>query len=650
MKKICILFALVAFAQINGQTTYFHSGYSWDKTPKIYVPTESEKKSNLIVVHEKRIVEIAYDSDGQAVMYETFHRLYHVNNAKAVDLVNKGYMSTRGILEEVDLRARCITPEGKVVYFNTSTIKHVDNLEGKGPFKIYAVDGVETGCDVEIIHINKKQFHPYAYYYLQSESPTVNFEMRLISPKNLVYDVKTYNGLSPFKTDTSDHNKNQWYLQQSNIEGVEDEKYSADKANYMGYVYQLSMNTDKKKSKMYTWDIISREYYTALFTVDKSQAKIIEKVITKNKIDKLGSAAEKIGAFDSFLKTDFEINSNYDELELGRAVETRKIGNDDAMRFYIAALKFLQIPFELVLTSPRNELKFDPKFPSYIYTREYMFYFPELNLYVSPLSIYSRLGFPDPTLQGTEGLFIREVSIGEMFSSTAKTKTIGTLDYKKSSHNMNLTINIDAVNKTSQLNVVHSLQGYSSYYVQPVYRYLDEEQKKDVHKNYFLTTSEEGIKNIEVLQTSEKDLFVNPMLVKYTVTQNDFLEIAGNKLILKVGLAIGPQSELYQEEKRKSPGDIYYTHLLERTIEINVPEGYKAINLEDLKGQKTCLIDSKEMSVFKTSYELNGNKILVHVYEDYQALTYPMNTFEDFKAVINAAADFNKKTIVFEKI
>lgn len=648
-KTILTLFCLISIC-FQAQSPYFHSTYSWEKTPVPYQPSGTEKSSDLVIVFEKRYMEIAYDSDGQAVSYEIYHKLYHVNSAKAVDEVNKGYMSTQNVLEEIDLRARTIAPDGKVTYFNTATVKSVDNLEGNGPYKIFAIDGVESGCDVEVLQINKKQYQAYSYYFLQARSPIHHYETHLIAPLNLVYDVKTYNGLNAFKEDKTDTTKNHWYIEHKDIPAVTSEKYSAGRANYMGYIFQLSMNTNKKKSKIYTWDIISRDYYNSVFTLDKNISKSITKFIGKNKLDKGNDPREKIRKLDALVKTEFEIGSSYGNQEFQTSIETKKMDNDDAIRLYIGVFKQLQIPFELILGAARDELKLDPKFPSYIYTRDYVFYFPELDEYLSPLSIYSRLGFPDPSLQGTECLFIKEVNIGDISSSTSKIKPMGVVDYKKSQHNMAISVAIHPATANCDISVTHLLSGYSSYYIQPIYRYLNDEQKKEVHEQYYLTSSTDGIKDFEVLNTSENDLYVNPMLVKYKSTPNDFVEMAGNKLIFKVGLTIGQQSELYQEEKRSSPGDIYYTHLLERTIEIEIPAGYNAINLDDLKIKKTCLSDSKEIAVFSSDYEIKNNVIVIKVYEDYQSLLYPLTLFDNFKAVINAAADFNKKTIIFEKL
>jgi hypothetical protein len=310
----------------------------------------------------------------------------------------------------------------------------------------------------------------------------------------------------------------------------------------------------------------------------------------------------------------------------------------------------MQIPFELVITTRRDGFRFDPKLPSYLFTKEFLIYFPETKKYVSPTSLYSRVGFPDPGVVGQEGLFIKEVSIGEITASSAKTKLIPPTNFKDSYHNTEVKITLDFAEKTAKLNVTQLLQGYGAYYVQPVYRYLSAEQKEEVQKNYYLVANSEGVKNMEVSNTEEAELYVKPFTVKYNIEHNDLLENAGNKFVFKIGMVIGPQAELYKEGTRKWPADVFYTHVLERKIEINRPSGYKVLNLNDLNLEKTCKVDGKEAAVFRSSYEVKDNKVLITVYEDYQILEYPLSDFESFRSVINAAADFNKKNLIFEKI
>ena len=46
---------------------------------------------------------------------------------------------------------------------------------------------------------------------------------------------------------------------------------------------------------------------------------------------------------------------------------------------------------------------------------------------------------------------------------------------------------------------------------------------------------------------------------------------------------------------------------------------------------------------------LSGNKLIVYSREYYTENDYPADRFESFRKVINAAADFNKKTIILTK-
>lgn len=57
----------------------------------------------------------------------------------------------------------------------------------------------------------------------------------------------------------------------------------------------------------------------------------------------------------------------------------------------------------------------------------------------------------------------------------------------------------------------------------------------------------------------------------------------------------------------------------------------------------------EKTAYFKSSYKQEGNKIIIFVEEEYINIQYPKEKYEEFKAVINAAADFNKVTLVLEK-
>jgi hypothetical protein len=60
--------------------------------------------------------------------------------------------------------------------------------------------------------------------------------------------------------------------------------------------------------------------------------------------------------------------------------------------------------------------------------------------------------------------------------------------------------------------------------------------------------------------------------------------------------------------------------------------------------------DGKPMAFFTSDYKLEGGKLIITIIESYNALELPIEKYNDFREVINAASDFNKITLVLDKI
>jgi hypothetical protein len=57
-------------------------------------------------------------------------------------------------------------------------------------------------------------------------------------------------------------------------------------------------------------------------------------------------------------------------------------------------------------------------------------------------------------------------------------------------------------------------------------------------------------------------------------------------------------------------------------------------------------INNKTEAAFISNYNKKDNEIVVENTEYYNIINYPLSCFEDYKAVINAAADFNKIVVI----
>jgi hypothetical protein len=112
---------------------------------------------------------------------------------------------------------------------------------------------------------------------------------------------------------------------------------------------------------------------------------------------------------------------------------------------------------------------------------------------------------------------------------------------------------------------------------------------------------------------------------------------------------IGEQAELYQEEERKNPVENTYNHEYAREITFTIPEGYVCKNLDDLNMEVIPFKDGKDGAGFVSTYSVDDNKVTVVVNEYYTQMEFPVEAYPEYREVINAAADFNKITLVLEK-
>ncbi len=649
------LFTLISFLTIgflNAQTVstdFVYKKYTWDPSPKLHTLTEKEKEGNYVVLKDKIIMEFAYESSGQLVEYATRHTIIHFNNEKGIEEMNKIYVSYASILEEMDLKGRTITSEGKVIPLSKSSVKKVDNVENKGPFLIFAMEGIDKGGEIEYIYTNKKSSSTNASWTMQDDVIHKDISIDVYSPKNLIFEGKGYNGFADFTNDTTIAEKNHITSSVAFMDALTEEKYSAYDANKMRFDYQLTYNTSRSKSRLYSWEYCGNDLYTALFTFEKAETKAIDKLISKQGLSNMKTDEEKLRALEIYVKT--SINLTEDAVSIDKMLDA-KYGNDFAMqRLYIGVAKELNIPVEAVLTTDRMSRKFDSNFASWNNLQEYLLYYPSIDKYLSCSNYSSRLGFPPPELTNNKGLFIKETGLGDIKTGVSKIKSIAAPVYTLSYNNLTESVVFNSETFTPTINIKQEYMGYPAYYIQPAVFYMEASQKTELMDGLSKFIGKECVvKSSKYSGADKADILVNPFVVESVVETPQLIENAGNKYLFKVGDLIGPQEELYQEKARQSDGEIPYAHSFSRNIEIRIPDGYKIKNPETINMEKKYTADGKVLSSFVSSYTLEGNVLKIKVYEDYEAIVYPKANYEEFRNVINASADFNKVVLILEKI
>ena len=180
---------------------------------------------------------------------------------------------------------------------------------------------------------------------------------------------------------------------------------------------------------------------------------------------------------------------------------------------------------------------------------------------------------------------------------------------------------------------------------------LEAEQEKkleDVFKeelNGYYETYPKEVTAYEVLQlgvTSLKPDFISEV----TYTQEGLVQKAGPNYILNVGKLIGNQLELKGEE-RKRDIDIYVStaQSFDYDIEIQIPEGYVVVNMENLNQQVDNIAGS-----FKASVTQQGQNLKITVSKVYKKSYLPVAEWENLLAMLDAATVFSTQSVVLKKI
>lgn len=643
---VCLFFCLTTASAVEPE----YKKYKWESNPKIHAITpEEEKDNNYIVLKNKILLEFAYETSGQLVLYETIHTIIHFNNEKGIEEMNKVYIASSRILEEMDLKARTITHDGKIIMLSSDAVKKVDNLENSGPYIIFAMEGVDKGGEIEYLYTNKKSTNLYGSWTLQHGNIRKNINIDIYSPSNLIFEGKGYNGFPGFTTDTTLEDKRHIHAYVDYVSVLNDEKYSAYDANKMYFDYQLTYNLSKGKSRLYSWDYTAARFYPGLFEFSKSETKAVEKLISKLDLKKMASDEARIEALERYMKFNITFQGGGGDFTVDKVLDLKYGDELNIQKVYIGVAQMLNIPIEIALTTDRFDRKFDGSFQTWNSLEDYLIYYPSLNKYLSAKAFSSRLGFPPPGNTFNKALFIKESVIGDLKTGVAKIKNIEPRACEDSYNNITAKVVFND-DLTPIIDFKQEFVGYSAYYVQPTVSFLDETQKKElIDELSKLIGKEVTVTSANIYNYAQEEVYKKPFIVESKLEAAHLIENAGNKYLFKLGALIGPQEELYQETKRQTDGEIQYNHSFTRILEVKIPDGYKIVNPETILMDKKFESDGKVLCSFKSTYTIEQGVLKVKVYEDYKTLLYPKEKFEEFRTVINAAADFNKIVLILEK-
>lgn len=656
MKLTRTLFLLACLIFLNANQSfaqeYSFKNYSWDEKPNLEIP-ENYKNLNEVILDRTEKIELTI-SGTVAKQFHMKHERIYINADDAIERNNKIYIPFN--LDESVLlnKARVILKSGKIILLDKKDIKEEINEETQVKYNFFAVNGLEKGAIIEKVYILEEQLEiDGTTILMQDEYPIANLNFELIVPEHLVFKTKSYNGLSEVKIDSeSTPKKLILSINEKSIAALDnDEKYSNWYANLKTFRYKLDENLISGAKNLYNFKEFATNFYDRSHPeLDKKQLKAIDD-FCKN-IPKSNDLQEQIWNIENKVKKTIAYNRYLDASEnLAEVLKIKQANQMDIIKLYFAIFNNFKIENNLVFSSNRFKNLFDKDFESYENLSEILFYFPSIKKYIAPTQIEFRIPLFPIYLGNNFGLFIKEKAFAGVNMGIGEIKFIEIPGTEITHDTMDITVDFTANIENPLITNNMTYGGYSALNFQPIKDFVsaDEYKKilKNVSENY---TAGAEYKTLTTANDGTDYIGKNTFHLDLSFEGKDLIQKAGESYLFSIGQTIGKQMELYQESKRTLPVEIDYPHSYSRKIKILLPKGATVKNLEKFAMNYKTEIEGKTQAEFSSNYKQTDNEIIIENTEYYNIINYPKESFDQYKAVINAAADFNKIVLVVNKM
>jgi hypothetical protein len=653
LKKLITLGLVIIQLNSFAQTTPAIVREKWAGASTVQKPAAKYNNESAVILLDKRRVEYIDENDDVAA-YRTLHRRIHIMDDRGIEQFNKVYLAVNSNNEIVDIMARTILSNGKVITVDSKNIR--DLKEEDQNYKIFAMEGLEKGCDVEFYYTYKTYVSYFGREVIQNNFPVLEAEVAILSPERLIFETKGYNDVNA-ASDTVLNGKRMIQIRQQEIPGAENEKYAVYNANLKRVEFKLSYNAARSKSeRLFTWNELAKRAYGIYGSFSEKDLKRVNDLIKKNDWQKIaGNETAIVTAVEHYVKDNIgtsEDNNDASAEDIEQIIKKKISSHRGIIRLYGAIFKQLNVEHEFVLCGSRQDYSVDRTFENWNNCENQLIYFPKLRKYIAPTLLEMRYPLIQTEWIGTNGVFCKGTTIGNFTTAIADIRPIQGEDCNWSSSNIDAKISLNAKLDTLQVHARQSFTGHSSVFYRASFNYgTDEHQQLLIKEMSKFVTNSERVINSKIENREMKYFSDNkPFVLDLVVNASELVERAGNKILVKIGQIIGPQSEMYQEKPRQFDMDVNYPHALIRTIEFILPQGYKIKNPDDIKISKVIRTNDVVNLGFESSYKLEGNVLKVSISEQYCQLQYPIAQYEDFKKIINAAADFNKVILVLEPL
>ena len=630
-----------------------HAGYSWDEKRRQRLPISAEEEAlPAIILRDFTSVEYYFDKTRKDLrLFTTEHRIVRVNSSDGIERFNKIVVPVLEMGAPVAIKARTISPRGEVREVKAADMKELKDQEGGRGFRVFAVDGVEKGSEVEYYYTRERPFNHFGSELLQSETAARDVTFELISPESLTFEARVYHG--PAATaDTTLPQHSVLRLALPRVPALREEAFANVQAQRMRVEYKLAYMASRGQVRQFTWADASQYVYRTMTALTKDDVKAVAKVLAAAKLPTAGPLPERIAAAENYIKLNFNLEEGASP-SLSQMVATHNAPEAGFTHLMAAIYRTLNIEFELVVTSGREAAPFDGSFDTWDYLDHFALYFPATGQFLAPGRPEYRYGMLPPEWTANSGLFIKGVTLGNTVSAVGKVKDIPALPAEQSPHDIDVTVTFAPDLSSTTLQLRQTLGGYPAVQIQPYWAQIPEDKRIEIMQQLqkSIVPDASNFQKLSV-RNGERGLspLAQPFIVESQLESASLLDKAGPRYLFRIGTLLGPQTELYQKEERQFDVENDNNRRYLRTIRFEVPAGYAVRNLKDLNVNVKAGPDATKPAFdFQSSYVQNGQTVTVTVAENYREVHWPKADFEAFRAVVNASANFNKVVLVLDK-
>lgn len=649
--KYAFLFAACATCSTaNAQHALITEHALGDPPP---LPQRVTTMSEQVVALRRTGVQEIVEENGSMVEYMLVHTTLYLRDDAAIEQENKVYVNLDDALNVVRCEARSISPDGTVQTLDKDAFKRATDEDKNGNYLYFAFEGLVPGSIVDYYHILKTQPHLQGDgYTMQLGVPIIHEDFHLLHPTRLVYRTKGYNGLPEPSVDSSitDVLEHHWEL--TDVPALENETSANLGAARMRVSFKVDRVPDKNMKDVSSYINATKMYYAALHpAVEGKAAKELKALMGRMKLEEATDDVEKVRRVEDHLKNNFQIvTANAPELSDFASMLHTKVCNQRGMvALTSAVLDGIGVENQFVITSDRTRMPFDKDFESFQYLEDIALYLPGPKLYLDPVTPGLRLGFLKSEDMANNALFIRSFEVGGTSTGVGSVKYIAALPDSVSASDHIITARLSPEGDRADIDFEERLSGYFAS-IQCFYPLLSDEKKAKVRNelvDYLLENGE--VTDLTALNDRSILFGQEPFIVKGHVSTRKFNASAGEKMLFKVGELIGPQTEMYTDKPRKLPVDDDYNRRFDRTIDVVLPAGWTVQNMADLNIDHHLDMAGVRQLAFISNATLEGDTVKIRVTEFYRACQLPLEQFEPYRSVVNAAADFNKIALILVK-